>query len=98
MGLAEKYSPKSWCLQKAKRGKKELWSVKEIERWKESRRQEAPAGLCQMERKEPSEGRVGVTTAPCGHTCRFSFGEAETTEVQNGSFQDKRSYNYNSEL
>lgn len=59
---------------------------------------EAPAGPCQMERKEPSEGRVGVTTAPCGHTCRFSFGEAETTEVQNGSFQDKRSYNYNSEL
>lgn len=39
--------------------------------------------------------QVDVTTKPHGHTCGFSFAEAETTEMHNRSLQDKRNYNYN---
>lgn len=75
---------------------KELWSLRVMKRWKESRKQRGSKGFCKLERQEPSE-----TSGGCGHcstwthTCAFNSGVVETTEIHNRSLQDKRSYNYN---
>ena len=77
-----------------KEGRRELWPLRVMKTWKESRKRRAPDSCCRLVRQDLLK-RQG--DAPPQHvaTPGLSAAVAETTEEDNTSLQDKHSYNYN---